>query len=90
MEISKIFNCSCQDGFTGDFCEFKTEQDHLLFIRGNIQSLFNANGRLIGEKAIVDEQIGADGSCATILHGEAVIFGGSSRNLDLQVRFIYC
>ena len=74
------------DGFTGDFCEFKIGQNHLLFIRGNSQSLFNANGKLIGEKEVVDEQIGADGSCSTILHGEAVIFGGSSRNIDQQVR----
>ena len=81
-----IFKCSCQQGFTGDFCEFKTEQDHLLYVRDNIQSVFNANGRLIGERAVGDEQTTVKGSCSTIFHGEAIILGGSSRNIERQVR----
>ena len=32
MKPDKNFECSCTDGFNGDFCEFKTEQDHLLFL----------------------------------------------------------
>ena len=68
------------DGYVGDFCEFKTEQDHLLFISGNIgddiQLVFNANGKLIGEGAVVDGGATVYGSCSTIFNGEAIIFGG--------------
>ena len=32
MKLWKTFECSCMNGFTGDFCEFKTEHDHLLFV----------------------------------------------------------
>ena len=46
MKPCKIFECSCADGFTGDFCEFKTEQDHLLFVHENDALIFNADGRL--------------------------------------------
>ena len=89
----KIFECSCADGFTGDFCEFKTEQDHLLFINelwnGSeyiyIPLLFNADGRLIEENAVIDEQAGAQGSCSTMLNGEAIIFGGRYFDIRRQV-----
>ena len=68
------------DGFTGDFCEFKTEQDHLLFVHDKTPLIFNAEGRLIEENAVIDEQTDAFGSCSTMLNGEAIIFGG----LDLM------
>ena len=67
------------DGFTGDFCEFRTEQDHLFFVStklNRIQFVFNSNGRLIEERVVVDGQISAYGSCSTVLNGEAIIFGG--------------
>ena len=94
MKPSKIFECSCVNGYTGDFCEFKTEQDHLLFVHeevnGNrIQPLvFNPDGRLIEENVVIDEQAGLAGayrSCSTILNGEAIILGGWHSNIDRQV-----
>ena len=51
-----IFECSCVDGFKGDFCESKTEQDHLLFFsRRNIQYVFNADGELIEERSVGEQ-----------------------------------
>ena len=94
MKPDKIFECSCADGFTGDFCEFKTEQDHLLFVGGysnyrgrweNFNLVFNADGRLIEENAVIDQQVRVYGSCLTMLNGEAIIFGGSGLNFDRQV-----
>ena len=76
MEPDKIFNCSCADGFTGDFCEFKTQQDHLLFVYDITPLVFNADGRLIEENYVIDEQAEVWGSCSTMLNGEAIIFGG--------------
>ena len=82
------------DNFTGDFCEFKTEQDHLLFVGRDwngseyiyIPSVFNADGRLIEENVVIDEQAGAFRSCSTMLNGEAIIFGGPNFvNLERQV-----
>ena len=72
------------NGFTGDFCEFKTEQNHLLFVGKEwengefiyIPFVFNADGRLIEENAVSDEQTGSYYSCSTMLNGEAIIFGG--------------
>ena len=84
MKPDKIFECSCADGFTGDFCQFKTEQDHLLFVWDNDPFVFNADGRLI-ENAVIDEQAGAYGSCSTMLNGEAIIFGGGISNIERQV-----
>ena len=83
MKPDKIFECSCADGLTGDFCEFKTEQDHLLFVStyrngsefiNNPPMVFNADGRLIEENAVIDGQVYM--SCSTMLNGEAIIFGG--------------
>ena len=82
------------DGFTGDFCEFKTEQDHLLFINEvwngskwiDIPLVFNVDGRLIEENAVIDEQAGAYRSCSTMLNGEAIIFGGFDSNIARQVK----
>jgi len=85
MKPAKIFECSCADGFTGDFCEFKTEQDHLLFIYRETPLVFNADGRLIEENAVIDEQSGAFFSCSTMLNGEAIIFGGWISNNERQV-----
>ena len=73
----KILECSCGDGFTGDFCEFKTEQDTLLFVTtlGYLrQFVFAANGRLIQDYTDIDDAV-EDPSCSTMLNGEAVIFG---------------
>ena len=88
LKLNKIFECSCVDGFTGDFCEFKTEQDHLLFVNSYLNGsadpvmtlslVFNAEGRLIEEDAVIDEQVEVGGSCSTILNGEAIIFGGGN------------
>ena len=60
IKPDKIFECSCADGFTGDFCEFEIEQDHLLFIHDWTTPLvFNADGRLIEENVVIDEQVEA-------------------------------
>ena len=94
FKLSKIFECSCANGFTGDFCEFKPEQDHLLFVsqywNGNEYSnnpllVFNADGRLIEENVIIDKKAGAFGSCSTMLNGEAIIFGGYDSDIERQV-----
>ena len=86
MKLNKIFECSCADGFTGDFCEFKTEQDHLLVVHEKTPLVFNADGRLIEENAVIEQQTGAIVSCSTMLNGEAIIFGGSpSLNIERQV-----
>ena len=87
----KIFACSCADGFTGDFCEFKTEQDHLLFVGGysnweNFNLVFNADGRLIEKNTAIDKQVEVTDSCSTMFNGEAIIFGGSNSNVIRQVR----
>ena len=81
------------NGFTGHFCEFKTEQDHLLFVgskltgsgRIYISFLLNADGRLIEENALIDKQADAYQSCSTMLNGEAIIFGGWWSNIKRQV-----
>ena len=94
MKLHKNFECSCADGFTGDFCEFKTEQDHLIFVTrswngseyiNNPPLVFNTDGRLIEENAVIDEQAGARGSCSTMLNGEAIIFGGRDSEIKRQV-----
>ena len=87
MEPDKIFKCSCADGFTGDFCEFKTEQDHLLFVYLETPLVFNADGRLIEENAVIDQQVNVYVSCSTMLNGEAIIFGGCNSNIERQVHF---
>ena len=49
-----------------------------------ISLVFNADGKLIEENAVFDEQAGVHGSCSTMLNGEAIIFGGWN-NLKRQV-----
>ena len=87
MKPDKIFECSCADDFTGDFCEFKTEQDHLLFDYGKTPLVFNADGRLIEENAVIDGQAEVWASCSTMLNGEAIIFGSWNFNFTSQVHF---
>ena len=76
IKPDKIFECSCADGFTGDFCEFKTAQDHLLFVYEKRRRVFNADGRLIEKNAINDEHVKIDGTCSTMMNGESIIIGG--------------
>ena len=85
LKLHKNFECSCADGFKGDVCQFKTEQDHLLFIHEKTPLVFNADGRLIEENAVLDDQVSVYGSCSTMLNGEAIIFGGRNSNFERQV-----
>ena len=85
VKPDKMFECSCADGFAGDFCEFQTEQDHLLYVYENDTLVFNADGRLIEENTVIDEQVEVRGSCSTMLNGEAIIFGGGYLNYNRQV-----
>ena len=93
MKPDKIFECSCADGFTGHFCQFKTEQDHLLFMSRDWNGInkpplvFNGDGRLIEENAGIEKQAGAYGSCSTMMNGEAIIFGGLDSDIKRQVLF---
>ena len=84
MKFGKIFECSCVDGFTGDFCEYKTEQNTLLYLNGNNGFVFNGEGELIKGNLTFDANIGAVESCFTMLNGEAVIFGSSRENNSQQ------
>ena len=81
----QIFECSCVDGFTGDFCEFKTEQNQLLYIRDYDYLFFNDQGQRIEKRFAFDDNAYAYGSCITMLNGEAVIFGGWDDNVNRQV-----
>ena len=85
MKPSKIFECFCADGFTGDFCEFKFEQDHLLYVSGDVQFMIRADGKLIEEKVVDDPQVYVFQSCSTMLNGEAVIIGGLYPDIFRQV-----
>ena len=88
MEPVKLFECSCLNGFTGDFCEFKTDQNELLYLETNNAFVFNDLGQPIKESLTLDYDVGASFSCSTMLNGEAVVFGGSggrSRRFNRQV-----
>ena len=85
MKFGKIFECSCLDGFNGDFCEFKTEQNQLLYLDWMSGFLFDDEGQLIKERLTFGENVGAYDSCFTMLNGEAVIFGGSFYDIRRQV-----
>ena len=76
MKFGKIFECSCVDGFNGDFCEFKTEQNQLLYLDQSSGFLFDDEGQLKTERLNFGGNVGAYRSCFTMLNGEAVIFGG--------------
>ena len=76
------------DGFTGEFCEFKTEQDHLLVIDLVNPLVFNGNGKLIDENAVNQDEVDVYGSCSTMLNGEAVIFGGGVDNRQVLSNII--
>ena len=76
------------DGFTGEFCEFKTEQDHLLVIDVVNPLVFNGNGKLIDENAVNQDEVDVYGSCSTMLNGEAVIFGGGVDNRQVLSNII--
>lgn len=64
------------NGFTGDFCEYITDQNHLLFISEGNQLIFNASGNLVGENAVFNERLNFRGICSTNMFGETIIFGG--------------
>ena len=85
MKQSKNSECSCIDGYTGDFCEFKTEQNHLLFLHQETPLVFNADGNLIEENADIEGHVEIEGSCSTMLNGEPIIFGGWTPNIKQQV-----
>ena len=72
-EIIKSLNCSCTPEFTGVFCEYKKETDHLLFLHGKQTILYNEKGILTSTD---NENIEVYGSCSTMLNGQAIIFGG--------------
>ena len=55
MKFGKIFECSCVDGFTGDFCEFKTEQNQLLYINRGYDLFFNDQGQRIEKSFAFDD-----------------------------------
>ena len=85
MKPHKIVECSCVDGFTGEFCEFKTEQDNLLLLVPNeswkycspdvtIPKIFNDDGKLIERTVVNQHEITFDRTCSTMLNGEAIIF----------------
>ena len=76
LKPQKIFECSCVDGFSGEFCEFKTDQDHLLLFDKINPLVFNGNGKLIDENAVNEDGVDFRGSCSTMLNCEAVIIGG--------------
>ena len=94
MKSVKIFECSCANGFTGDFCEFKTEQNELLYVGFGAFSLsdgFSFNGIVVNEEGKlkrdsipIDNRVFAIGSCFTMLNGEAVIFGGTFWQVNNQ------
>ena len=86
MKTSKIFECACVNGYTGDFCEFKTEQDHLLFFSNESPLVFDAPGRKFEEDAVIDMQAEANGFCSIMLNGEAISFGGINPNFIRQVK----
>ena len=85
MKPDKMFECSCADGFTEDFCQFKIEQDHLLFVLGNDLLVSDGDGRLIEKNVIMDAQVEVFGSCSTMFNGEAIIFGGEDSITERQV-----
>ena len=83
----KIFRCICPDGFTGDFCEFKTEQNKLLYINDKNGFVMDEKGQILDRSLSFDDNIGVIKSCSTMLNGEAVIFGGSDTRQVMKFSF---
>ena len=87
----QIFECSCVDGFTGDFCEFKTDQNELLYLNSEWRMngfVFNDEGQRIETRFTINNNAQADSSCFTMLNGEAVIFGSFRDNNERQVTIL--
>ena len=75
MKLEKIFECLCPNGFTGVFCEFKADQNQLLYLEDRRNALvFNDEAQLL-KSLTLDDDVGTDESCFTMLNGEAVLFG---------------
>ena len=72
----KRFECSCANGFTGDFCEFKAEQNRLLYLVFNVGYVLTDDVQFIQKSLTFDGNVGAYDSCFTMLNGETVISGG--------------
>ena len=83
----KIFRCICPNGFTGDFCEFKTEQNKLLYINDKNGFVMDEKGQILDRSLSFDDNIGVIKSCSTMLNGEAVIFGGSDTRQVMKFSF---
>ena len=84
----KIFECSCANDFTGDFCEFKTEQNQLVYINDINGFVFNDEGQRIETRFTINNNAQAESSCFTMLNGEAVIFGSFRDNNERQVTIL--
>ena len=84
VKPAKIFECSCANGFTGDFCEFEAEQNQLLYLGINEGSVFTDDVQLIQKSLAFDDNVEPCGSCFTMLNGEAVIFGGTFWQVNNQ------
>ena len=74
--------------FTGDFCEFKTEQTQLVYINDINGFVSNDEGQRIETRFTINNNAQADSSCFTMLNGEAVIFGSFRDNNERQVTIL--
>ena len=75
---SKSIECLCIAGFTGKFCEYSENAQSMFLMKNNQTLLFTDEGAFIGyADAILDDNIDLQDSCATMLNGQTIIFGGS-------------